>query len=57
MRDCLLRTLARTTNLPYSLDGYLWAIGALAAERNYQSDVLWKPISYISYPLTNCGYG
>ena len=29
-RDCLLKTLARTTNLPYSLEGYLWAISSLA---------------------------
>ena len=32
-RDCLHRTLARTTNLAYSLDGYLWAISALAMEK------------------------
>ena len=32
-RDCLLKTLARATNLAYSLDGYLWAIGALAVEK------------------------
>ena len=32
-RDCLLRTVARTTNLAYSLDGYLWAISALAMEK------------------------
>ena len=32
-RDCLLKTLARTTNLAYSLDGYLWAISALAADK------------------------
>ena len=31
--DCLLKTLDRTTNLAYSLDGYLWAISALAAEK------------------------
>ena len=43
-RDCLLKTLARTTNLAYSLDGYLWAISALAAE-NYKLDVSWKHIS------------
>ena len=30
-RDCLLKTLAITTNLAYSLDGYLWAISPLAA--------------------------
>ena len=32
-RDCNLRTLARTTNLAYSLDGYLWPISALAVEK------------------------
>ena len=32
-RDCFLKTMNRTTNLAYSLDGYLWAISALAAEK------------------------
>ena len=32
-RDCFLKTLNRTTNLAYSLDGYLWAISALAAKK------------------------
>ena len=32
-RDCLLKTLARTTNLAYSLDGCLWTISALTAEK------------------------
>ena len=32
-RDCFLRTLNQTTNLAYSLDGYLWAVSALAAEK------------------------
>ena len=32
-RKCLLKTLNQTTNLAYSLDGYLWAIGALATEK------------------------
>ena len=40
-RDSFLRTLNQTTNLAYSLDGYLWAVSALAAE-NYKSDVLWR---------------
>ena len=30
-KDCLLKTLARTTNLAYSLDGYLWAFSALGS--------------------------
>ena len=32
-RNCFLNTLNWTTNLAYSLDGYLWAISALAAEK------------------------
>ena len=32
-KDCLLKTINLTTNLAYSLDGYLWAISALAAEK------------------------
>ena len=32
-KDCFLKTLNQTTNLAYSLDGYLWAISALAAEK------------------------
>ena len=31
--DCFLRTLNQTTNLAYSLDGYLWGVSALAAEK------------------------
>ena len=30
-RNCILKTINRTTNLAYNLDGYLWAISALAA--------------------------
>ena len=32
-RNCLLKTINQTTNLAYSLDGYLWAISTLAAEK------------------------
>ena len=32
-KNCFLRTLDRTTNLAYSLDGYLWAISALATKK------------------------
>ena len=31
--NCLLRTINQITNLAYSLDGYLWAISALATEK------------------------
>ena len=32
-KNCFLKTINRTTNLAYSLDGYLWAISALAAKK------------------------
>ena len=32
-KNCILKPVNRTTNLAYSLDGYLWAISALAAEK------------------------
>ena len=32
-RNCLLKTLNWTTHLAYSLDGYIWAISALATEK------------------------
>ena len=32
-RNCFLKTINHTTNLAYSLDGYLWATSALAAEK------------------------
>ena len=32
-KNCFLKTINRTTNLVYSLDVYLWAISALAAEK------------------------
>ena len=32
-RDCFLKTMNQTTNLAYSLDRYLWAVSALAAEK------------------------
>ena len=50
-RDCLLKTLARTTNLAYSLDGYLWAISALAAEKLQIRCVIKTHIIKITPPL------
>ena len=32
-KNCILKVMNRTTNLAYSLDGYLWAISALATEK------------------------
>ena len=50
-RDCLLKTLAQTTNLAYSLDGYMWAIGALAAEKLQIRWVMETHIIMIKPPL------
>ena len=50
-RDCLLKTLARTTNLAYSLDGYLWAISALAVEELQIRCVMETHIIKITAPL------
>ena len=32
-KNCVLKMLDRTTNLAYSLDGYLWAISTLVSEK------------------------
>ena len=50
-RDCLLKTLARTTNLAYNLEGYLWAISALAAEKLQIRCVMETHIIMIKPPL------
>ena len=49
-RDSLLRTLARTTNLAYSLDAYLWVISALAAEKLQIRCVMETHIIHIKPP-------
>ena len=49
-RDCVLRTVARTNNLAYSLDGYLWAISALAAEKLQIRCVMETHIIHITPP-------
>ena len=50
-RDCCLKTLTQTTNLDYSLDGYLWAISALAAEKLQIRCVIETHIITITPPL------
>ena len=50
-RDCFLKTLNRTTNLAYSLDGYLWAISALAAEKLQVRCVMETHVVTIEPPL------
>ena len=50
-KDCLLKTLDRTTNLAYSLDGYLRAISALAAEKIQTKCVMETHVVTIKPPL------
>ena len=50
-RDCFLNTLNRTTNLAYSLDGYLWTISALAAEKLQVRCVMETHVITIKPPL------
>ena len=55
-RDCLLKTLARTTNLAYSLDGYLHAIINLAMEK-LQIRCVMETYHKDYTPFTNCVCG
>ena len=50
-KNCVLKATNRTTNLAYSLDGYLWAISALATERLQLRCVMETHIITISPPL------
>ena len=50
-RNCILRTINRTTNLAYSLDGYLWAISALATEKLQIRCVMETRVITIKPPL------
>ena len=50
-KNCLLKTINCTTNLAYSLDGYLWAISALAAEKLQIRCVMETCVITIKPPL------
>ena len=50
-RNCLLRTINRTTNLAYSLDGYLWATSALVTEKLQIRCVMETRVITITPPL------
>ena len=50
-RNCLLRTTNWTTNLAYSLDGYLWAISALATGKLQIRCVMETCVITIKPPL------
>ena len=50
-RNCILKTINRTTNLAYSLDGYIWAISALATEKLQIRCVMETCVITIKPPL------
>ena len=50
-RNSILKTINRTTNLAYSLDGYLWAISALATEKLQIICVMETNVIIIKPPL------
>ena len=50
-KNCILKPLNRTTNLAYSLDGYLWAISALATEKLQIRCVMETHVITIHPPL------
>ena len=50
-RNCLLRTINWTTNLTYSLDGYLWAISTLVTEKLQVRCVVETHVITITPPL------
>ena len=50
-KNCILKPLNRITNLPYSLDGYLWAISALASEKLQIRCVMETHVITIHPPL------
>ena len=50
-RNCILRTINWTTNLAYSLDGYLWAISVLATEMLQIRCVMETRVITIKPPL------
>ena len=50
-RHCFWKTLNQTTNLAYSLDGYLWAISALAAKKLQVRCIMQTNVITIKPPL------
>ena len=50
-RNCVLKTINRTTNLAYNLDGYIWAISALATEKLQIRCVMETNVITIKPPL------
>ena len=54
--NCILKTINSTTNLAYSLDGYLWVISALATEKLQIRCVMETRVTTIKPPFTDGGY-
>ena len=50
-RNCILKTINKTTNLASSLDGYFWAISALATEKLQIRCVMETHVITIKPPL------
>ena len=50
-KNCLLKTINHATNLAYSLDGYLWAISALAAKKHQIRCIMETRVITIKPPL------
>ena len=50
-RNCLLKTINHTTNLAYSLNGYLWAISAFATEKLQIRCIMETHVITIKPPL------
>ena len=51
VRNCILKRINRTTNLAYSLDGYLWAISALGTKKLQIRCVMETNVITIKPPL------
>ena len=56
-KNCVLKTLDRTTNLAYSLDGYRWAISALPPEKSQVRCVMEAHVVTIHPPLQTVDVG
>ena len=56
-KNYALKTLDQTTNLAYSLDGYLWAISALASEKLQVRCIMETHVIIIYPPLQKVDIG
>ena len=54
-KNCILKAMNQTTNLAYSLGGYLWAISALATEKITNKMCYGNTYRDNKTPFTNSG--